>query len=112
MHEGEGIELICNGRIGSDTTTQLEWKKTGVTGNLIKFPMSPFDSNASETKEPVVPLDDQCTNSRTTKLRYTITNYDKQTRGGKLQFRCYIESQGVSVNSSIIFIAVGMYIFN
>ena len=112
MQEGEGIELTCNGRIGSDTTTQLEWKKTGATGSLIKFPISPFNNNANETKEPVVPLDDQCTNSRTTKLRYTITNNDKHSRGGKLEFQCYIESQGVTVNSSIIYIAVGMYVCN
>ena len=108
MREEDKVEFTCNGRIGGDVTTQLEWKKTGSTGSLTKFqPSAAIYANiANETKGSAVAVEAECTNSRTTTLRYKITNNDKQA----IQFQCYIESQGVNINSSIFYIrAYSMY---
>ena len=105
------IEFTCSGRIGGDTNAQWEWKKTGdTTGDLTKLvPTSMmYQNRVNETQGPAIPIEAECTNTRTTTLRYTITSNDQNTKAGNIQFQCYTESQGANVSSRFLYIQVGM----
>ena len=105
------IEFTCSGRIGGDRNAQWEWKKTGdTTGDLIKLVPSSmmYQKRVNETRGPAIEVEAECTNTRTTTLRYTITSNDRNTKAGKIQFQCYTESGGVNVTSKFVYIQVGM----
>ena len=115
MSVGDVIEFTCSGRIGGDRNTQWEWKKTGdTTGDLIKLVPSSmmYQNRVNETQGPAIPVEAECTNTRTTTLRYTISDNDKYTKAPKIQFQCFTESGGANVSSRFVYIQVGMYLIN
>ena len=109
MNEAEAIELTCHGNIGGDPNTQLEWKKSGLAGRLIKFQPIAYP-NAVETREAVAPRPDECTNRRTTKLKYNITSNDRNI--SSIHFQCYVKfqeqgkSEPTQIKSTILYIQI------
>ena len=109
MKVGDVIKFTCNGRIGGNSNTQWEWRKTEATGNINKFNPTAlmYQNSVNETRGPAEPVVNECTNTRTTILRYTITTNDQNVKGD-IQFQCYTDSQGANLSSSFVYIRVGM----
>ena len=109
MKVGDVIEFDCNGRIGGDPNVQWEWKKTAESGALIKLvpSSSMYIGRVNETRGPAIPVENECTNTRKTTLRYTITTNDQNVKGD-IQFQCFVDSQGANVSSRFVYVRVGM----
>ena len=107
MNVGDVTELTCNGRIGGGANAQLEWKKTVESGALMKLDPSSsmYIGRVNETRGPAIPVENECTNTRQTILRYTFTTNDQNVKGD-IQFQCYIESLGANASSRFVYARV------
>ena len=89
---GDTVELTCNGNIGSNTSTKIEWRRTTAIGDQDIFINVP-EVEATQGEVSSLPAD--CRYTRSSTYIYHVTKDDVMRRNN-MTFQCYIAVRNIN----------------